>query len=259
MYAQLSRPLGYRTLIRLRIFVNLLRFRLSQNRLLLHTFSRYVDVQVQSYIRTKQELIELLEEQKSATINHAVTRGLDPSVRLKPSGTEFLGDIPEHWQVRCLGQIGTLFKGKGGNRQDDVSTGVPCIRYGDLYTSHRYLILNSSSFVSEEKYLQYTALRFGDLVFAGSGETLDEIGKSAVNLMRSKACCGADTILFRSRHEIDPQFLGYAADCHSSIAQKATMGRGITVMHIYRDHLSASPLQSRLSLSRSLFRHTWIK
>ena len=47
----------------------------------------------------KRKLIALLEEEKQAVINQAVTRGLDPNVRLKPSGVEWLGDVPEHWEV----------------------------------------------------------------------------------------------------------------------------------------------------------------
>ena len=54
---------------------------------------------IRRYIRAKQKLITLLEEQKQALIHQAVTRGLDPNVRLKPSGVEWLGDVPEHWKV----------------------------------------------------------------------------------------------------------------------------------------------------------------
>ena len=50
----------------------------------------------------KERLIGLLEEEKQAIINQAVTRGLDPSVRLKPSGVEWLGDVPEHWESMRL-------------------------------------------------------------------------------------------------------------------------------------------------------------
>ena len=60
----------------------------------------YVDRRISRYIRAKQRLIELLEEQKQAIIHRAVTRGLDPDVPLKPSGVEWLGDVPEHWEVR---------------------------------------------------------------------------------------------------------------------------------------------------------------
>ncbi len=59
----------------------------------------FVDCRIQRYIRAKERLIELLEEQKRAVINQAVTRGLDPDVPLKPSGVEWLGDVPAHWEV----------------------------------------------------------------------------------------------------------------------------------------------------------------
>ena len=62
-------------------------------------FLDHVDRRIRRYIRAKQKLIELLNEQKQAIIHRAVTRGLDPNVRLKPSGVEWLGDVPEHWEV----------------------------------------------------------------------------------------------------------------------------------------------------------------
>ena len=62
----------------------------------------YMDRRIQRYIRAKERLIELLEEQKRVVINRAVTRGLDPDVPLKPSGVEWLGDVPAHWEVRRL-------------------------------------------------------------------------------------------------------------------------------------------------------------
>ena len=57
---------------------------------------------IRRYIRAKQKLIGLLEEQKQAIIHRAVTRGLDPNVPLKPSGVEWLGDVPEHWFVKRI-------------------------------------------------------------------------------------------------------------------------------------------------------------
>lgn len=65
-------------------------------------FLDYVDQRIRRYIRAKQKLIKLLEEQKQAIIHRAVTRGLDPNVRLKPSGVEWLEEIPEHWEVRSF-------------------------------------------------------------------------------------------------------------------------------------------------------------
>jgi type I restriction enzyme S subunit len=62
----------------------------------------HIDRRIRRYIRTKQKLIKLLEEQKQAIIHQAVTRGLDPDVKLKLSGVEWLGEVPEHWEVRKL-------------------------------------------------------------------------------------------------------------------------------------------------------------
>ena len=63
----------------------------------------YVDRRIRRYVTAKRRLIELLEEERQAVVNQAVTRGLDRNVRLKPSGVEWLGDMPEHWEVRRLG------------------------------------------------------------------------------------------------------------------------------------------------------------
>ncbi|MGH8510653.1 MAG: restriction endonuclease subunit S, partial [Gammaproteobacteria bacterium] len=62
-------------------------------------FIDHVDRRIRRYIRAKQKLIKLLEELKAAIIHRTVTRGLDPNVRLKPSGVEWLGDVPEHWEL----------------------------------------------------------------------------------------------------------------------------------------------------------------
>ena len=197
----------------------------------------HADSRIQRYISAKERLIELLIEQKQAIINQTVTRGLDPNVPLKPSGVKWLGEVPAHWEVVQLGRIGVFSKGSGGTKEDETSAGVPCIRYGDLYTSHRFLIRSSRAFVTEEKARAYTPIQYGDILFAGSGETIDEIGKAAVNLINPPACCGGDVILFRPSVVIDAEFSGYAADCHQSRYQKSCMGRGFTIVHIYSSQL----------------------
>ena len=158
---------------------------------------------------------------------------LKPYPKVRDSGVEWLGEVPAHWDVRRLAQFGTLLKGSGGNKDDERSAGVPCIRYGDLYTTHHNFIQRSRSFISNEKVAEYTPTRFGDVLFASSGETIDEIGKSAVNVMQADACCGGDVIIFRPAESVDARYLGYVMDCRPVAAQKARMGRGITVMHIY--------------------------
>ena len=197
----------------------------------------HIDRRIQRYIQATQKRITLLHEARQATIQRAVTRGLNPNVPLKPSGVEWLGDVPAHWDVAELGRIGRFSKGSGGTKADEVPEGIPCIRYGDLYTSHKYHIRASRSFVTEIDAPNYTPIRYRDILFAGSGETIEEIGKSAVNLIEKPACCGGDVILFRPEREMDATFSGYAIDCPQSQYQKSCMGRGITIMHIYGGEL----------------------
>ena len=59
----------------------------------------HADRRIRRYISAERKLIALLEEEKQAVINRAVTRGLDPNVQLKPSGVEWLGDVPAHWEI----------------------------------------------------------------------------------------------------------------------------------------------------------------
>ena len=162
---------------------------------------------------------------------------LKPYPEMKDSGVPWLGEVPAHWGVRQLGRIGRFSKGNGGTKEDEVSQGIPCVRYGDLYMHHRFFIERSRAFVTEERSSAYAPIQYGDVLFAASGETIEEIGKSAVNLITSQACCGGDVILFRPSIAVDARFMGYATDCQPIAYQKSCMGRGITVMHIYGDQL----------------------
>ena len=122
-------------------------------------FLDHVDRRIRKYIRAKQKMIGLLEEQKQAIIHRAVTRGLDPDVPLKDSGVEWLGDVPEHWEVRQLGRMGQFTKGNGGTKEDEVSNGVPCVRYGDLYMHHNFFIRKSHLCVTRERAVDYTPIQ----------------------------------------------------------------------------------------------------
>jgi len=79
-----------------------------------HAIADFLDVadaRISRYIAAKRRMIALLEEQKQAIINQAVTRGLDPDVPLKPSGVDWLGDIPAHWDRRVVGQLFSMGRG----------------------------------------------------------------------------------------------------------------------------------------------------
>ncbi|KXB10618.1 hypothetical protein ADT32_07570 [Xylella fastidiosa] len=74
-------------------------------------YLRAQDAHIARFIKAKRELIKLLTEQKLRIIDHAVTHGLDASVALKPSGIEWLGDVPVHWEVPQLRRVSRCLDG----------------------------------------------------------------------------------------------------------------------------------------------------
>ena len=72
---------------------------IEEQKIIVH-YLKSKEKKIVKFIRNKRRLIQLLEEQKQAIINQAVTRGINPDVKLKPSGIDWIGDIPEHWE--CL-------------------------------------------------------------------------------------------------------------------------------------------------------------
>jgi len=79
------------------------------------TIAGFLDVnaaKVRRFVQNRRRLIEVLNEQKQAIINLAMTRGLDPDARLKPSGIDWLGDIPEHWDLKRLKHIARMESGE---------------------------------------------------------------------------------------------------------------------------------------------------
>ena len=89
--------------------------------------------QIDELIRVKERKIELLREQRTALINQAVTKGLAPNVEMKPSGVEWIGQIPAHWEVKQVKQVALFIGGYSdfGN-ESYVERGIPIFRIGDV-------------------------------------------------------------------------------------------------------------------------------
>ncbi len=101
----------------------------------------YIKTQSQKinhFIAKKQQFIALLKEQRQSVINEAVTKGINKKIKLKDSGIKWLGNIPEHWEVMRLANIGTFSKGGNISRAEliDDKDGIPAILYGDIYTKY---------------------------------------------------------------------------------------------------------------------------
>jgi len=147
-----------------------------------------------------------------------------------------VGVIPEDWDVKNLGEIGYFSKGQGIRKDQAHSGELPCIRYGELYTRHSNYIKQYYSFISEEIADTATKLIVGDILFAGSGETKEEIGKCAAFVDSIDAYAGGDIVIF-SPYSTDSLFLGYLLNSPMAVKQKASKGQGDAVVHINASNL----------------------
>lgn len=157
-------------------------------------------------------------------------------------GDEWLGGLPPGWTVQRLGHLGDLVKGRGGSKADNRESGVPVVRYGDLYTKFDTSISWAPAFVGAEDAANYATLPKGSLLFAASGESPEEIGKSAVALLDGPAVTGGDTVVFHPSDQVDPLFLAYALESAPLRANKALRGTGFTVVHISASKLKTLPI-----------------
>ena len=114
-------------------------------------------------IRAKRRVIALLQEQKQAIIHRAVTRGLDPNVKLKDSGIPWLGEIPVHWEVRKLKHLTRFVNGLPFKPSDWKGSGVPIIRIQNLNGSETFNYTDKAGLPQE------LLIQPGDLMFAWSG------------------------------------------------------------------------------------------
>ena len=117
----------------------------------------HADEQVQHYIVAKERLIALLEEQRQAMSHQAVTRGLDPNVPLKPSGVEWLGGVPEHWEVCKLRQCTSVSGGATPSMEVHRFWGgpVPWVTPKDMKQD----VISDSSMKVTDAAIQETSLR----------------------------------------------------------------------------------------------------
>jgi len=143
-------------------------------------FLDHETAKIDTLIEQQQQLIQLLKEKRQAVISHAVTKGLNPDVPMKDSGVEWLGEVPEHWEVCAIGYVSNgVFTGgtpKNESSYSDIESDLNWFGPSDfrdtrlLSESNKYLTLESHK-------LGDSKLFFRDSVLViGIGATLGKVG-----------------------------------------------------------------------------------
>ena len=135
-------------------------------------FLDHETAKIDALIVEQQRLIALLKEKRQAVISHAVTKGLDPNVRMKDSGVKWLGEVPAHWQVRPLMYLtqpdrpimyGIVLAGP------NVDEGIPIVKGGDVKPHRLKLDLLNRTTPEIEAPFARARLRPGDIVYSIRG------------------------------------------------------------------------------------------
>ena len=157
-----------------------------------------------------------------------------------PSGykkTEF-GIFPCDWVTdKKLKDLGSFGKGKGLPGDKMTTKGVPCVGYGDIYMKYNHFHFEEAqTFVDEETASESQPIHKGTLLFTGTGETADEIGKCVCYNGDETIYAGGDIITFVA-DKVNPLFLAYQQYQEFSLRKKASFGQGHSVVHIQRENL----------------------
>jgi len=147
-------------------------------------------------------------------------------------------ELPEGWEWCRLGSIGTFVRGSGIKRSETAPTGVPCIRYGELYTTYSVSMTEAVSFVGEELADKSKVVRHGDLLLTLTGENKDEIAKTVAFMGNARTVIGGDLAIFTG-HQQNPMYLSYMMNSPYALERKYMLGTGDLIVHISCEKLSS--------------------
>ncbi|NNM58983.1 MAG: restriction endonuclease subunit S [Legionellales bacterium] len=191
------------------------------------SIARFLDhktAQIDTLIAKQQALLTKLTEKRTALISHAVTKGLDPSVKMKDSGVEWLGEIPEHWEIWKVTH-GFKTIGSGTTPKSDNPSfydgNIPWITTSEL---RERVIYDTTHKITEEAVKAHSTLKLysaGSLAIAMYGATIGRLGILGTNAAVNQACC-----VFSESNVFYIQFVYYWLWMHRPILISLSNGGG---------------------------------
>lgn len=190
------------------------------------TIANYLDrktSEIDQLIAQKEKLLCLYEEEKNAIINQAVTQGINPDVKLKDSGIDWLGEIPEHWEVKKLkyliSKAGSGVTPKGGASVYQLS-GIPLLRSQNVHFDG--LKLDDVAYITEETHCEMfnSQVFSGDVLLNITGASIgrcyyvtDSLGEANVNqhvcILRSKEIVLTQYLYFILRSNLGQEQINF--------------------------------------------------
>jgi len=218
--------------------------------------ARFLDhetARIDALIEEQQRLIELLKEKRQAVISHAVTKGLDPTVPMKNSGVEWLGEVPAHWQVGALGYFAGIDTGATPDRGNPEYWGgdIPWIKTGEVNYEN---ISQAEEHITREG-VKNSAAKVapkGTLLMAmyGQGVTRGRVAILDIEAAYNQACAG---IFVDSRIRVEYLRLFFiAAYPYIRDGGNETSQMNLSSGHIAKINITVPPISEQMSVEHFL-------
>ncbi len=223
----------------------------------------HVDDRIRRYVSAKEKLIAVLEEERQAVIHRAVTRGLDPNVRLKPSGVEWLGEVPAHWEVRRLRTVVEMRVSNVDKHIRDNELPVRLCNYVDVYKNDR--ITRAISFMNAtatKDEIEKFRLHQDDVLITKDSETWDDIGVPAlVTEPAHDLIAGYHLALLRPYRTMLGRYLSRSlqskmVSCQFHVEAKGVTRYGLSQGGIKSIHVPLPPLSEQTAIVEHLDKTT---
>lgn len=188
-------------------------------------------------IQKQENLIKLLKEKRQAVISHAVTRGLNPDVKFKDSGVEWLGDVPKHWELSKLRFLFSFSTGLNITKANLIDEGIPCVNYGEIHSKYGFEVnadINALKCVDKEYLItsKSSLLSQGDFIFADTSEDVKGAGNFTHIVGNAKVFAGYHTVIARLINNYNSRFFAYVFDSDIFRTQIQLFIKGVKVFSI---------------------------
>ena len=198
---------------------------------------------IDALVDQQRRLIELLKEKRQAVISHAVTKGLNPNVKMKDSGIEWLGEVPEHWEMKRLGWICTDINDINHEMPKAVEDGVLFLSAKDLLNDGTLNFTDDVKMIGEEDYerlSQKIRPRRGDIIYSRIGAALGKarLVETDVRFNVSYSCC-----VVRLMEEIAcRRFIRFLLDGEMILTEARMRTKGIGVPDLGLGEIARFPI-----------------
>jgi type I restriction enzyme S subunit len=208
---------------------------------------------IDTLVEQQQKLISLLKDKRQSLISHIVTKGLNPNVRMKDSGVEWIGEIPEHWEVKRLKDVADCRLSNVDKHTVDGEPSVYLCNYVDVYKND--FITSDISFMAAtatDRQISRLGIQVDDVLITKDSESPDDIGVPAlVRTIVPSLVCGYHLALIRTDgHVQDGAFTFRYLASKSATSQFQVLAKGITRYAIGKGEISrlfipSSPLEEQ--------------